>query len=255
MKAKLVTVTAVIVILTNFSYGSEKLKTREDYENIIKEQQAKIEELEKIVSEQKKQVLDLKWKVYHLKYDSEPNETNNTKNKQTENAKFKKIIQDQKAEIQRLRSLFHQMWINPDADVNSIPIQVVKHAVEGYEKRIANFRAHFKKKKELQKTKALKYTVVEKEDVSYPGTPRMVLRVVVKTNRIPSEAQLKDIAISLWRNGNKHWKEFTVFMYLPYMDTHSIAYGIGEFRPEGLKEFKINDYAIDLQKELTSKRN
>jgi hypothetical protein len=108
---------------------------------------------------------------------------------------------------------------------------------------------------ELQKTKALKYTVVEKEDVSYPGTPRMVLRVVVKTNRIPSEAQLNDIAISLWRNGNKHWKEFTVFMYLPYMDTHSIAYGIGEFRPEGLKEFKINDYAIDLQKELTSKRN
>lgn len=43
---------------------------------------------------------------------------------------------------------------------------------------------------------------------------------------------------------NKNWKEFTVFMYLPGMDTNGLAYGVGEFRPNGLKEFKIQSYSL-----------
>lgn len=253
MKSKLIIVTAVIAILTNFSYGFEELKTREDYEKIIKQQQVKIEVLEKTVSELKKQLLDLRSKIYHLKYGADSNEAEQSRDRRVENKKLQTIIESQKTEIQQLRSLFHEIGINPNADVNSVPIQAVKHAVKDYEEGLTNFRADSMEKKELRRAKALKYTVVEKQDVSYLGTPRMVFRVVVKTNRIPSEAQLKDIAISLWKDGNKHWKEFTVFMYLPYMDTHSVAYGIGRFVPQGLKEFEIDDYAIDLQKELTSK--
>jgi len=90
----------------------------------------------------------------------------------------------------------------------------------------------------------LKYKIVAMEDVSYGGTPRMVFRIIVNVNRIPSEDQLKKTAKYIWENGNKGWKEFTVFMYLPDMDTNNAAYGMGEFRPYGLKEFRIQDFAL-----------
>ncbi|GMR24928.1 MAG: hypothetical protein BMS9Abin39_0199 [Ignavibacteria bacterium] len=93
-------------------------------------------------------------------------------------------------------------------------------------------------------TEILKYKIVNREDVSYGGTPRMVFRIVVNVNRIPSEDQLKKTAKHIWENGNKGWEEFTVFMYLPDMDIKNIAYGVGEFRPNGLKEFKIQNYAL-----------
>jgi len=98
--------------------------------------------------------------------------------------------------------------------------------------------------------KILKYKIVAKEDISYRGTPRMVFRVVVEADYIPPEDQLKKIATQIWENGNKGYKEFTVFIYLPDMDTKNIAYGIGEFSPYGLKEFKIQDYALELNGNL-----
>lgn len=93
-------------------------------------------------------------------------------------------------------------------------------------------------------TGILKYKIVAREDVSYRGTPRMVFRIIVNVNRIPSEVQLKKTAKYIWENGNKGWKEFTVFMYLPDMDTNNVAFGVGEFRPYGLKEFRIQDYSL-----------
>ncbi len=231
MKTRLGIVIAIIISVTGISYGSlDKPVTREEFEQKVKQQQAKIEELERVISEQKKQIIDLKWQIYHLKYGPEPNETIETKLEPLENIKLKTIIKDQKAEIARLKELCRNARIDPNSEPD-----------------------RKQKKNTLKRTKPLKYTVVERQDISYLGTPRMVFRVVVETNRIPSEAELKEIAIQLWRDGNKHWKEFTVFMYLPYMDIHSIAYGIGEFRPQGLKEFEIQDFAIDIQKELTSK--
>lgn len=103
----------------------------------------------------------------------------------------------------------------------------------------------YKPTKPLSKsTEVLKYRIVERDDVSYLGTPRMVFRIIVEVDRLPSENQLKKTAIHIWEDGNKGWKEFTVFIYLPDMDTNDIAYGIGEFRPYGLKEFRIEDYAL-----------
>ncbi len=89
----------------------------------------------------------------------------------------------------------------------------------------------------------LPYKIVEREDISYAGTPRLVVRVMVNVEKIPTKAELKRIANSIWANGNTRWSEFTVFIYLPEMNLHSTAYGIGEYRPNGLKFFKIQDFA------------
>ena len=90
----------------------------------------------------------------------------------------------------------------------------------------------------------LPYKIVEKEDISYAMTPRLVVRVMVNVEKIPTKAELKRIAEAIWTDGNTHWAEFTVFLYLPEMDIHSAAYGIGEYRPSGLKEFRIQDYVL-----------
>jgi len=87
----------------------------------------------------------------------------------------------------------------------------------------------------------LKYNIMEKQVDSPLGNSRMVYRVVVDVDHIPSEDQLKKIVIELWENGNKGWKEFVVFMYLPGMDTDGFAYGVAEFRPYGLRTFRIQN--------------
>ncbi len=96
----------------------------------------------------------------------------------------------------------------------------------------------------IQTKPTLQYTIVGKNDVSYAGTPRMTNRVVLKVTKIPTEQQMKDVATAIWKNGNKSWKEFTVFIYLPDMDTDDIAYGVAEFRPNGLKEFRVQDFVL-----------
>jgi len=89
-----------------------------------------------------------------------------------------------------------------------------------------------------------KYSITEKQDVSYSNTPRMVYRIILDVDKLPSDEEMERTAIDIWGKGNKHWKEFTVFMYLPGMDTESLAYGIGEFNQNGLAEFKKNEYAL-----------
>lgn len=90
----------------------------------------------------------------------------------------------------------------------------------------------------------LQFRIAEKQDVSYAGTTRMVYRIVLTTETIPTKTTMRATAIALWKNGNTSWKEFTVFMYLPGMDYNSMAYGIGEFTPRGLSEFKVSDFAL-----------
>ena len=90
----------------------------------------------------------------------------------------------------------------------------------------------------------LKYTIVGKEDISYAGTPRMTFRVIPEVEKIPPDEQLEKMALRIWEKGNKGWKEFTVFIYLPDMDTRLMAYGVAEFRPQGLKKFEINELAL-----------
>jgi len=90
----------------------------------------------------------------------------------------------------------------------------------------------------------LQYQIIKREDVSYQSTARMVYRIVLDVLQIPSESAMKAVAESIWKEGNNQWDEFTVFIYLPGMNTNSIAYGIGEFRPSKMKEFRIQNFAL-----------
>ena len=90
----------------------------------------------------------------------------------------------------------------------------------------------------------LPYKIVKKEDQSYRGTSRMTYRVLLNVSEKPNEQKIKDVALSLWNDGNKSWKEFTVFLYLPEMNTNSMAYGIANFTPSGLDNFNVQEYAL-----------
>ena len=90
----------------------------------------------------------------------------------------------------------------------------------------------------------LSYKIVKKEDQSYRGTSRMTYRVLLIVTQKPKEQKIKDVALSSWKDGNKSWKEFTVFLYLPEMNTNSVAYGIANFTPNGLKDFNVQEYAL-----------
>lgn len=90
----------------------------------------------------------------------------------------------------------------------------------------------------------LSYKIVKKEDQSYRGTARMTYRVLLNVSKKPKEQKIKEVALSIWKDGNKSWKEFTVFLYLPEMNTNSMAYGIANFTPSGLKDFNVQEYAL-----------
>ena len=97
-------------------------------------------------------------------------------------------------------------------------------------------------KKPLKKTiSTLKYKIVERQETNSGGISHMVYRVLVEVDHKPSKAQLKQIAAELWRNENKGWKKFFVFMYLPGMNTEGFAYGVAEFKPSGLKKLRIQN--------------
>jgi len=99
--------------------------------------------------------------------------------------------------------------------------------------------------KEIEKSEdILSYWVKKKEDYSYLNNPRMSYRIVLNVDKLPSKKQLEDTATKIWKEGNKNWKEFTVFTYLPEMDTENIAYYIGEFRQHGLIRSEVEQYAL-----------
>jgi len=90
----------------------------------------------------------------------------------------------------------------------------------------------------------LNYTIVERQNTSYKSTPRMVYRIMLDVVDIPTELEMRRTALYIWENGNKKWAEFTVFMYLPGMNTRDIALGIVEFSSYGLKKFEFNEIAF-----------
>ena len=95
-----------------------------------------------------------------------------------------------------------------------------------------------------KESKNLKFEIKEKKDISYLNNPRMVYRIVLDVDSLPSEKEMKNTAVYLWKDGNQKWKEFTVFIYLPEMDTRLSAYGVGEFNKTRLVKFNKNDNAL-----------
>ena len=104
---------------------------------------------------------------------------------------------------------------------------------------LASCQSTFEKKYQI-----LQYYIVEKQDISYAGNPRMVYRLVLDVIQLPSDEHIKYTVKEVWNSGNKNWKEFTVFVYLPEMYTGGVAYIIGEFNQQGLIDFKKNEKAL-----------
>ncbi|MEE8277618.1 MAG: hypothetical protein V3R89_02740 [Thermoanaerobaculia bacterium] len=96
----------------------------------------------------------------------------------------------------------------------------------------------------LPAAEPLPYSVVKRRDVSYATTKRMVYRVVVRTDVLPDPAHLRATGEAIWEKGNRGWDEFTVFLYLPGMNTDDIAYGVAEFDPGGLRKFRVQELAL-----------
>lgn len=91
------------------------------------------------------------------------------------------------------------------------------------------------------------YRVMEKQDTSYGATKRMVYRLYLNTQTTPDQDRMKATAEQVWRNGNQRWNEFTVFMIFgKIMDFNAGAYGIAEFTPSGLSDFRINTVPLQM---------
>ena len=91
---------------------------------------------------------------------------------------------------------------------------------------------------------SLTYRIVARQDVSYRGSQRMTYRVALDVPEIPSEPAMCETAKAIWQNGNTRWDEFTVWMYLPGMNTRSLAFVTAEFRPSGLIQFTVASFAL-----------
>ena len=90
----------------------------------------------------------------------------------------------------------------------------------------------------------LKHRIVEKQDISYANTPRMVYRIILEVDSLPSEAEMIYTAKHLWKSGNQNLMEFTVFEYLPTMNIHYAAFGVAEFNTNGMVSFQKNESAL-----------
>jgi len=95
-----------------------------------------------------------------------------------------------------------------------------------------------------KESETLDYTISEKQDISYLNTPRMVYRIILNVDSIPTVNEMKNTAISIWEKDNRNWIEFTTFLYLPEMNTSMMAYGIGEFNQDGLVKFDLNEHSL-----------
>jgi len=94
---------------------------------------------------------------------------------------------------------------------------------------------------------AFDYQLKGREDISHKDTPRMVVRVYLETDKMPSKERMIETAKQIWSKEQKAWKEFTVFMIFGEIkDFDSGAYGIAEFTPVGLKEFRVNDTPLQM---------
>lgn len=95
-----------------------------------------------------------------------------------------------------------------------------------------------------KKPETLRFEISEKQDISYFDNPRVVYRIILYVDSLPTEKEMRNTAYSIWKNEKRNWKEFTVFLYLPEMNTGLTAYGNAEFNENGLVEFNINKDAL-----------
>lgn len=105
MKVMLKATIVLVLSLTSILYASvDNPVTREEFEQKMQEQQANIKELKALVAEQQKQILNFKLKNFNLKYGTDQNKADQSKDEMSENKKLQIIIENHKIEIAELRA-------------------------------------------------------------------------------------------------------------------------------------------------------
>ena len=99
----------------------------------------------------------------------------------------------------------------------------------------------------VTRTEPYGYSIIGRRDKSYLNTPRMVLEVRLDTSALPTMERMKETARLIWLPEASRWKALTVFMIFGEIeDFSSGAYGIAEFTPNGLTEFRTNDNPLTI---------
>ncbi len=94
--------------------------------------------------------------------------------------------------------------------------------------------------KELDSVKSSGYRLIEKKDMSLADFKGMNYKIRLNAKTIPNEDLLKNTAQTIWQNGNKHWEEFYVSVYLTDMSTKGEAYCVLDYTSNGFEGVTYN---------------
>ncbi len=92
----------------------------------------------------------------------------------------------------------------------------------------------------------LKYKIVNTDDNSSGDTTKIVFRAMLDVNSLPTQKQLKNTAIAIWRTGDTTAAETSVLLYLPTMNTKGTEYADVEFYTGGVKSISVHNYVLKL---------
>ena len=90
----------------------------------------------------------------------------------------------------------------------------------------------------------LSYRVLEREDISVANLRRKTIRIMLPIQTLPADADVRATAYQIWSDGNRSWDSYTVWTYLPGMETQGAAYATTEFTPAGLKSFRVSSAGL-----------
>ncbi len=88
--------------------------------------------------------------------------------------------------------------------------------------------------------KKIRYSILERKDTSYARVKRKVFRVQLNVQGVPSESQVRSVSQKVHEDYGRGLDLFTVFSYLPNMDTQGVAFGIAEWKSGRLDRFSVN---------------
>jgi hypothetical protein len=86
--------------------------------------------------------------------------------------------------------------------------------------------------------------IIDYKDIGDADSKRVVARVVLVTDQIPDPGIVEHVARAIWNKQGEGWDEFTVFVYLPGMNTNAAAWGTGEFSRGEPEKYSTDEMAL-----------
>ncbi|MBU1247308.1 MAG: hypothetical protein KKB70_01310, partial [Proteobacteria bacterium] len=84
-----------------------------------------------------------------------------------------------------------------------------------------------------------KYAMLERVSGTNVNLGRLMLKVFLDVNVIPSDESLKDFVTTLFKEEMGDSKELMIYVYLPGQDFKDLSYCQAAFIPQGIKEFWV----------------